>query len=150
MGHTYTTIQIHVVFSTSGRRPLILPDVQPRLWDYIGGLGRNHNIPILEIGGIENHVHTLMSAPPTMMVSKIVQTLKAYSSKWMNEGVMKGGRFAWQEGYAAFSVSQSNVDRVTEYIRGQVEHHKNHPFEDELKSLLLRNGVSFDERYVFA
>ena len=83
-----------------------------------------------------------------MTLSKIVQTMKAYSSKWMNEGVMKAGRFEWQEGYAAFSVSQSNVEKVAEYIRGQAEHHKKHAFEDELKSLLVRNGVEFDEHYV--
>lgn len=149
MAYTYATIRLHVVFSTSGRRPLILPDVQPRLWDYLGGIGRNHKIPIHAIGGIENHAHILMSAPPTIPLSKIVQTLKAYSSKWMNEGVMKGGRFAWQEGYAAFSVSASNSERVEQYIRDQVEHHKQHAFEDELKSLLLRNGINFNERYVF-
>jgi putative transposase len=148
MGHTYTTIRIHVVFSTLGRRPLILPDVQPRLWDYIGGLGKNHDIPIHEIRGIEDHVHILLSMPPTVTLSKVVQLLKAYSSKWMNESIIKMGRFSWQEGYAAFSVSQSNFDKVAEYIRGQTEHHKKHAFEDELKSLLLRNGVQFDERYV--
>jgi putative transposase len=149
MAHTYTTIRLHIVFSTQGRRPLVLPDVQPRLWDYIGGLGRNHEIPIHAVGGIENHAHVLLSAPPTITVAKIVQTLKAYSSKWMNEGVMKGGRFAWQEGYSAFSVSQSNAEKVVEYIRGQTEHHKKHAFEDELRALLVRNGVPFDERYVF-
>jgi putative transposase len=148
MGHTYTTIRIHVVFSTLGRRPLILPEVQPRLCDYIGGIGKNHDIPIHEIGGIEDHVHILLSMPPTVTLSKVVQLLKAYSSKWMNEGVIKMGRFSWQEGYAAFSVSRSNFDKVAEYIRGQTEHHKKHAFEDELKSLLLRNGVQFDERYV--
>jgi REP element-mobilizing transposase RayT len=147
-GHTYTTIRLHVFFSTSGRRPLIAQDVQNRLLDYIGGLGKNHIVPIHEVGGIENHAHILFSLPPTTTVSKIIQTLKAYSSKWMNEGVMKGGRFAWQEGYAAFSVSQSNVEKVADYIRSQVDHHKKHAFEDELKSLLIRNGVRFDERYV--
>jgi REP element-mobilizing transposase RayT len=148
MGHTYTTIRLHVVFSTLGRRPLITPDAQPRLWDYIGGLGKNHDIPIHEVGGIENHVHLLLSVPPAVPVSKIVQNLKAYSSKWMNEGLMRRGRFAWQEGYAAFSVSPSNFESVAQYIRGQLEHHKKHAFDDELRSLLFRNGVTFDERYV--
>ena len=148
MGHTYTTIRLHIVFSTMDRRPIIAPDVQPRLWDYIGGLCRNHNIPVHEVCGIDNHAHILLSLPPTAMLSKVVQDIKAYSSKWMNEGIMKNGRFAWQQGYAAFSVSESNADKVAEYIRGQAEHHKKHAFEDELRSLLLRNGVKFDERYV--
>lgn len=148
MGHTYTTVRVHAVFSTQGRRPLIAQDHQSRLWDYIGGLGKNHNIPIHAVGGIDNHAHVLLSVPPTMTLSKAIQTLKAYSSKWMNNEIMKNGRFTWQEGYAAFSVSQSNIAAVEDYIRHQPEHHKNHAFEDELKSLLIRHGVAFDDRYV--
>ena len=148
MGHTYTTIRVHVVFSTQGRRPLIAQDHQSRLWDYFGGIGKNHNIPVHAVGGIDDHAHVLLSVPPTMTLSKVVQTLKAYSSKWMNDEIMKNGRFTWQEGYAAFSVSQSNISAVQEYIRNQVEHHKQHAFEDELKSLLLRHDVRFDDRYV--
>ena len=147
MGHTYTTIRVHVVFSTAGRRPLLEPAMQPRVWDYIGGSGRNHGIPIHQIGGIDNHVHILMSVPETIPISKAVQTLKAYSSKWLNE--TGSSKFAWQEGYAAFSVSQSNADKVAAYIRGQAEHHAKHSYEDEFRSLLLRNGVTYDERYVF-
>jgi REP element-mobilizing transposase RayT len=91
-----------------------------------------------------------MSLPAVVTLSKAVQTLKAFSSKWLNEtGLMKTGRFAWQEGYSAFSVSQSNVENVAKYIRGQAEHHGKHSFEDELKSLLIKHGVQFDERYVF-
>ena len=148
MGHTYTTVRVHVVFSTQMRRPLIAADYQARLWEYIGGLGKNHNIPIHVVGGIDNHAHLLLSVPPTQTLSKVVQTLKAYSSKWLNDEIMKNGRFAWQQGYAAFSVSQSNVAAVEDYIRHQPEHHKKHAFEDELRSLLIRNGVIFDARYV--
>ncbi|MBZ5628472.1 MAG: IS200/IS605 family transposase [Acidobacteriia bacterium] len=149
MAHTFTTIRVHVVFSTQGRKPLLLPDMQPRVWDYLGGIGKKHEIPIHEIGGTENHVHILLSLPPTVTLSKAVQTLKAFSSKWLNEtGVMKTGRFAWQEGYSAFSVSQSNTGAVVNYIRGQLEHHGKHSFEDELRSLLIKHGVEFDEEYV--
>jgi REP element-mobilizing transposase RayT len=111
---------------------------------------KNHEIPIHEIGGTENHVHILMSLPPAVTLSKAVQTWKAFSSKWLNEtGVMKTGRFAWQEGYSAFSVSQSNAEAVVNYIRGQVEHHAKHSFEDELRSLLIKHAVEFDEKYAF-
>lgn len=150
MGHTFTTIRVHVVFSTHGRRPLLLPEVQTRVWDYIGGIGKNHGIPIHEVGGIADHVHILMSIPATVTMAKAVQTLKAFSSKWLNEsGVMKNGRFAWQEGYSAFSVSESNVEAVARYIRGQAEHHGKRSFEDELRALLVKHRVQFDERHVF-
>ena len=150
MGHTFTTVRVHVVFSTLGRRPLLLAEVQPRVWDYIGGIGKNHGIPIHQVGGTDNHVHILLSIPATVTISKTVQTLKAFSSKWINEtGVIKGGRFAWQEGYSAFSVSESNVEAVAKYTRGQAAHHAKHTFEDELRSLLVKHGVQFDERYVF-
>ena len=148
MGHTYTTVRVHVVFSTAGRRPLIASDLQPRVWEYIGGIGRNHGIPIHQVGGVDNHVHILMSVPSTMTLAKAVQTLKAYSSKWLNE-ISENTRFAWQEGYAAFSVSQSNAENVAAYIRGQADHHGKHSFEDEFCSLLVRNGVQYDARYVF-
>ena len=93
MGHTFTTVRVHVVFSTLGRRPLLLAEVQPRVWDYIGGIGKNHGIPIHQVGGTDNHVHILMSLPATVTISKTVQTLKAFSSKWLNEtGAMKNGR----------------------------------------------------------
>lgn len=144
------TVRVHVVFSTQGRRPLLLAEVQARVWDYIGGIGKNHGVPIHEVGGIENHVHILLSIPPTVTISKTVQTLKAFSSKWLNEtGTMKNERFAWQEGYSAFSVSESNMEAVRKYIRGQAEHHRKHSFEDELRGLLVKHGVQFDERYVF-
>jgi len=149
VAHTYTTIRIHVVFSTQGRRPLLLPEIQPRVWDYLGGIGNHHSIPINAVGGFENHAHILMSLPPTITLSKAVQTLKAFSSKWLNEsGAMKNGRFAWQEGYSAFSVSQSNVDAVVDYIRAQPDHHRKHSFKDELRALLIKHEVQFEEEYV--
>ncbi len=149
MGQTFTTIRVHVVFSTKERRPFIVDDLQPRLWDYIGGIGRNHRIPIHAVGGADNHTHILLSLPPTMLLAKAVQILKAYSSKWINEEGLVKGRFAWQDGYGGFSVSQSNADAVMHYIQNQSEHHRKHSFEDEFRSLLLRHGVKMDERFAF-
>ncbi|MFB3918144.1 MAG: transposase [Terriglobales bacterium] len=83
-------------------------------------------------------------------IAKSVQTIKAFSSKWLNEiKAIKIGRFAWQEGYSAFSVSQSNMQAVAQYARNQAEHHGKHPFEDELRSLLIRHGVFFEEEHLF-
>ena len=150
MAHTFTTVRLHVVFSTEGRKRLLPPELQPRVWDYIGGIGRNHRLPIHEVGGTSNHVHILMSLSPTITIAKSVQTVKAFSSKWLNEiKAMKNGRFAWQEGYSAFSVSQSNMPVVAKYIRNQAEHHGKHTFEDELRSLLHRHEIAFNDHDLF-
>lgn len=151
MAHTYTSVRIHLVFSTDQRKNLIFPDLQPRMWDYIGGIGRTHGIPVHAVGGIENHCHVLVSLPRDVTIAKCVQILKAYSSKWVNENkFMTGGRFAWQEGYSAFSVSESKFDPVVEYIRNQTEHHHDHSFEDERKALLVKHNIPFVEEEVFA
>ena len=149
MGQTYTTIRIHAAFSTKERSPMLPADLQPRLWDYIGGIGRNHKIPIHAAGGTDNHAHVLFSLPPALPVSKVLQTIKAYSSKWINEEHLINTHFAWQDGYGAFGVSQSHVDAVIAYIQNQPEHHRTHSFEDEFRSLLLRHGVQFDAKFLF-
>ena len=95
MAHSYANNLVHCVFSTKERRKLIASAMQPRLWAYIAGIGKNHDIEILATGGIENHVHVLLALPPTMTLSKAIQTIKANSSRWMGE---HGVAFAWQEG----------------------------------------------------
>jgi putative transposase len=97
------------------------------------------------IGGMEDHVHILFRLPPTLTLAKSVSLLKANSAKWMNE---RGARFAWQQGYGAFSVSSSNVAVVIRYIDTQEEHHRKKTFEEEFVALLRKHGVQFDPRYV--
>ncbi|MGI9102068.1 MAG: IS200/IS605 family transposase [Terriglobales bacterium] len=143
MSHSYISNRLHVVFSTKDRRDLILDST--RLWAYMEGIGKNHNIPVFVAGGTANHIHLLLTVPATIPVAKAIQTLKANSSKWMRATIPD---FAWQEGYGAFSVSASGVDAVAQYIRNQPKHHAEHSFEDEFRSLLMRHGLSFDERYV--
>lgn len=121
MAHSYSSNLLHVTFSTKERKPLIVEKVQERLWAYFVGIGRNHSIPILAVGGIANHVHLLFSLPQTVSLAKAIQIFKANSSRWMRERV---GLFAWQEGYGAFSVSPSQAGRVKEYIRNQPAHQK--------------------------
>ena len=145
MSHAYSRNYVHLVFGTKGRRPWIPAPLQENLWRYLAGIARQYGIETAAVGGRADHVHLLLCLPPKISVATVVRALKANSSKWMNE---QGHLFAWQQGYAAFSVSESNADKVAEYIRGQAEHHKKHAFEDEFRSLLLRNGVKFDERYV--
>ena len=146
MAHSYSQIHIHLVFSTKDRRNSIPKEWQLRLWAYLGGICRNHEICSLAIGGTENHVHLLILLPPKLSLAKAVAVLKANSSKWMGE---QGHKFSWQEGYGAFSVSSSNVDRVSRYIQNQEAHHRKTKFEDEFRSLLQKHGVEYDPEWVF-
>ncbi len=146
MSHAFTRSHVHVVFSTKDRRKIISKDVQPQLWSYIAGICRNQKMVPVAVGGIEDHVHLLFHLPPTLTLSKAISLLKANSSKWINE---HGRGFAWQEGYGAFNVSASNLDRVAEYIRNQEKHHQKISFEDEFLVLLKKHGIEFDPKYVF-
>ena len=103
MARTYSSMLIHCVFSTKGRRKSICSDVQPELWAYIGGVARRHSMKALAVGGIEDHAHLLLSLPATLAVARAVQVIKGASSKWMHEMCHKPG-FEWQEGYGAFSI----------------------------------------------
>lgn len=139
MSHTFTSNRIHVVFSTKERRPVIH---QPsRLWAYMAGIAKNHGVYAHAIGGIDNHVHALLTIPPTLPLSKAVQTLKANSSRWMHEN--GADAFEWQEGYSAFSVSESLVPAVVDYIEHQEEHHRKRDYKAELEALLRKHGIRF-------
>jgi putative transposase len=144
MPHTYTLQLIHSVFSTKERCNLI--NDPPRLWDFMRAIGRNCGVNISAIGGTSNHVHVLMMVPATSRTADVVRTLKANSSRWMNE---IGHGFAWQDGYAAISVSPSQIPTVVRYIQNQAEHHRTRRFEEEYVSLLQKSGVSFDPNQLF-
>ncbi len=144
MSHSYSSLRVHIVFSTKGRRRLLSADVQPKLWAYMAGIARNHKFDAVQIGGVEDHCHGLILLPPTIPLAKAVQTIKACSSKWLNETGAAGANFAWQEGYGAFSVSASQTDGVVEYIRHQVEHHRKRNYDEEFLELLRRHGVNYD------
>jgi putative transposase len=146
MSHSYSTVLIHLVFSTKGRRRLIKPDIEPRLWAYIVGIGRNHGIMVHAVGGIEDHLHVLYDLPPTLSRADSIRTIKANSSRWMTQF---SPHFAWQKGSGSFSVSVSNKAAVMHYIAGQREHHKKISFEDEFIALLKKHGIAYDPKYVF-
>ncbi len=145
MSHSYPNVLVHFVFSTRERRPLIPADVQPRLWRYLSGIARGHKITLLECGGTTNHLHVLLVLPSDMPLSKAVQILKANSSRWLSEHEIN---FAWQEGYAAFSVSASQLGAVRQYIQNQAAHHQRRNFEEEFIALLKKSGVAYDPKYV--
>jgi putative transposase len=146
MSHTYSQNHLHIVFSTKERKRLIDKEMQPKLWSYMAGIGRNHGFLVIANGGMEDHAHLLIQLPPILALSKAVSLVKANSSKWMSE---HGIRFAWQEGYGAFSVSASNLAVVVRYIQGQERHHRKVTFEDEFIGLLTKHGIEFDPKYVF-
>jgi REP-associated tyrosine transposase len=146
LSHTFSQNHLHVVFSTKERRKLIEPSMQPRLWAYMGGIARNHNFLVLANGGMEDHVHLLIQLPPVLSLAKAVSLLKANSSSWMKE---HGRKFAWQEGYGAFSVSASTLAAVERYIANQQKHHRRRTFEDEFIALLKKHGIPFDPKFVF-
>jgi REP element-mobilizing transposase RayT len=146
MSHAFTKNHLHVVFSTKERRKSIANEVQPELWSYMAGICKNQKMVPVAINGIENHVHLLFHLPATMNLSKAINLLKVNSSGWMNEN---GRNFNWQEGYGAFSVSESNLGKVVQYIRNQKIHHKRMTFEDEFLGLLKKHKMDFDPKYVF-
>ena len=146
MGHSYTNLLYHIVFSTKDRRPL--PDYEIRLHDYIGGTVRALGGISLALNGTEDHVHLLAKLRPDRTLSDVVRKLKANASGWMHRVFPRIENFTWQQGYGAFTVSQSNVRKVTEYIARQKQHHQKISFRDEFIEFLIANEIQFDERYI--
>jgi len=137
----------HIVFATKERYPFISDELRPKLHEYLGGTVRGLGGIALEVGGTSDHVHLLTKIKPTAAVSEFIKQLKANSSGWANK--MARGRFAWQGRYGAFTVSESQVEKVREYIRSQEKHHQRVSFEDEFKRLLQAHRIEFDERYLW-
>jgi REP element-mobilizing transposase RayT len=150
MAQTLVSQLMHVVFSTKHRSPLIRPEIEPALFPYLGGIARQFGSRCLAVNGTEDHVHLLVSLAKTIALSDLVREIKKGSSAWMREKWATPQRFRWQEGYGAFSVSRSNVPAVERYIASQKAHHRRVSFEDEYLALLTKNGVEFDERYLWA
>ncbi len=144
MSDTYTNLLYHIVFSTKHRAPIITEGIRERLYKYIGGIVRNEGGALLEIGGMEDHVHLLARLKPTMAIAEAARLVKTNSSKWLNQGVVSG-RFRWQAGYGAFTVGKSMVDDVSRYIRNQAHHHRKRAFQEELIELLELNDIDYDK-----
>jgi putative transposase len=148
MANSYISLYVHIVFSTKGRQALINPDLESRLWAYIGGIARENQMKALSVGGIADHVHVLLSLPATLPVAKAVQLIKGGSSKWVHDTFAGLRKFSWQEGYGAFSVNVSLLEETIRYIEGQGEHHKRNTFQEEYIEFLRRHGIDYDERYI--
>ncbi len=149
MANTYTNLLVHVVFSTKNRLPLILPDIQTRLYQYIGGIIRGEKGTLIEIGGTSDHIHIASKFGTEISISAIIRSVKANSSKWFNEQILNQDKFSWQKGYGAFSVSESQLNHLIQYIRGQEEHHRNKTFQEEYVDFLKHHRVEFMDRYLW-
>ena len=149
MPHSYVQCRLHCIFSTKNRQNLIPAGAQSRVWAYIGGIARENAMTTLAVGGTANHAHVLLAIPATITIAKAMQLIKGGSSLWLHDTFPPMSGFAWQEGYAAFSVSASRIDETIRYIQQQDEHHQTLSFEEEFKRFLERHGVEYDPRYVF-
>jgi REP element-mobilizing transposase RayT len=149
MANTYASLHYHIIFSTKNRERWITPDVEPRLWAYLGGIARDNKIQTLKIGGTADHVHLVLGLPPTLALSKAVQLLKGGSSKWIHETFPVLRQFGWQDGYGAFTVSKSHIAEVIRYVETQREHHRRRTFQEEFRAFLDRHDVEYDEQYIW-
>ena len=149
MSQTFSNLLTHVIFSTKDRVPAITTDLKPGLHAYMGGIVRRLEGKALAINGTADHIHRLLSLPPTLAVSDALRVIKTNSSRWVHDRRGNGGGFAWQAGYGAFSVSQSNQEDVIRYIARQEEHHHKMTFQEELLAFLKKNGIAYDERYIW-
>jgi REP element-mobilizing transposase RayT len=149
MANSFISMNIHFVFSTKKRKKLISKEMQQQLWPYIGGIARQNGMVAYAIGGIEDHIHLLLSIPANMSSSKAMQLIKSGSSKWVHETFPDKSGFRWQTGFAAFSVSNSNTERIIRYIQNQEKHHKAVAFQREYLNFLKNSGINYDERFVW-
>lgn len=147
MSQSLSCVLIHVVFSTKNRHPFLAdPNLRGELHAYVGGISRRLECPPIAIGGAEDHVHALFHLGRTVTTADWVKEVKRVSSMFAKG---RARAFAWQRGYAAFSVDPSSMDRVAAYIRSQEEHHRKVSFQDELRQLLREHRLEWDERYLW-
>lgn len=146
MASTLTEILLHITFSTKHREPLIPAELEADLYAYIGGICRRMESPLRAMGGTPDHVHLLVSLAKTVAVSDLLLNIKRDSSKWIRERVPE---FGWQDGYFAFSIGASGSAALCAYIANQKEHHRTVEFKDEVRALLRKYGLDWDERYIW-
>ena len=148
MSGKYLSLNVHFTWSTARREPWIETAIRKDLFAFIGGILNNKNAKLISAGGIFDHIHLYASLPSTISIADFVNVVKSNSSRWVHESFSHLRGFAWQEGYGAFTVSESQLSKVRRYIERQEEHHRSVSFLDEFKTLLKAHGLRFDERYL--
>jgi REP-associated tyrosine transposase len=146
MANTFSQIYIQTVFAVSDRLSLIRNDFKEEVYKYISGIVRNKQQKLISINGMPDHVHILIGLRPTMALADLVQEIKADSSDFINRNKWVRGKFAWQEGYGAFSYGHSQLDTIIRYIQNQERHHAKRSFKDEYLSLLRKFDIAFDDK----
>lgn len=149
MAQSLCKIYLHIIFHIKSASPKILEGHIDRVHSYFGQLVNTTGCQVVQVGGVPDHVHILCFLSRNETVSHLVEEVKRNSSRWIKSLDPQYEHFAWQGGYAAFSVSQSVVDKTLAYVKGQKEHHQKHSFQDEYLQFLKLYNISYDERYVF-
>ncbi|MEI9943884.1 MAG: IS200/IS605 family transposase [Chitinophagaceae bacterium] len=149
MANTYHQVYLQTVFAVKYRNSIINKSWKEQLFGVIGNLINEANCKTLIVNGVEDHVHCFIGLRPVVSISELMKTVKAKSSKYINDHSLTKQRFEWQEGYGVFSYSQSQVDKVFKYIQNQEEHHRKQTFRDEYLELLNKFKVEYDEQYIF-
>jgi len=149
MSQSLSSLLIHIVFSTKNREPWIDSNIEPELYAFLVSISANHRSYVHKIGGIEDHIHMLVSLHKTLSLSLLIEDLKKNSSRWIKSKGKKYQSFLWQRGYGAFSACLTHMDPLIQYINDQKNHHRTVSFQDEYRHLLNKNQIAFDERYVW-
>ena len=149
MANTLVKVYIHIVFHVKHTKVMMRNEDLNRIFSYIGGIIKGIDSIPMEVGGVNNHVHIVASLPKTRSLSDFVRIIKSDSSRWIKKIDKHYDMFEWQEGYGAFSVSSTILERTVNYVRNQSEHHKTMTFKDEYKSFLKEYKIQCDEKYIF-
>lgn len=148
MAQTLVVNYIHLVFSTKNREHLIRPEHTRDVFAYIAATLNKIDCTAIEVGGTTNHIHALYMLSKNKALKDVVRIIKSSSSAWITKRQLNYGSFEWQDGYGAFSLGESGLTRAIDYIRHQDEHHKRGDYESELRTLLEKYHLDFDERYL--
>ncbi len=149
MAQTLVSLMVHVIFSTKNREPLITSEIERELFAYIGGILKNHESRLLDAGGTVDHVHLLISLSKNICLSSLMKDIKKDSSCWIKTKGRAFRTFHWQDGYGAFSIGNSDMTVLKQYIGSQKEHHRKRSFQEELIQFLEGYGIEYDERYLW-
>jgi putative transposase len=149
MANTYTQLYVHIIFAVKGRTNLISKNWKEKLYQYLTGIATNKQVKMMTVNGMPDHIHILLGFKPDNNLSNIIRDIKANSSKWINENRFVQGKFEWQNGFGAFTIGQSQVQTVINYIRNQEEHHRIKSFKEEYLDFLRAYQIDYKPEYIF-
>jgi len=146
---SFVKIYIHYAFSTKNREHFIVPELENRLWAYMGGVAKRNNLTAIAINGTEDHAHVLLSLPSTITIAHAIQLVKGASSNWVHKTFPEYQDFEWQKGYGAFSISHYDLEKTINYIKNQKKRHQTQDYKSEFLELLKEHDIDYDERYIW-